>query len=68
MGLGGSSSKIMLSMAIACTQAALLAYFFMHLKESDQVTWLVVGSSIFWLIILFLFILTDYLTRHHAVL
>jgi cytochrome c oxidase subunit 4 len=64
MNLGYNA--IYANLLIAATQTCLLAYFFMHLKGADQLTWLVAGAGIFWLIILFLFLLTDYLTRHIA--
>jgi caa(3)-type oxidase subunit IV len=45
-----------------------LALFFMELKQQDTLTWLIAASSLFWTGLLFLFTLTDYLTRHYAVL
>ena len=57
---------VYLNFLIAGSQAALLVYFFMHLKGSDRLIWLIVGASLFWMIILFLFVLTDYVTRHIA--
>ena len=56
------------NLLIAATQACLLAYFFMHLKGADRLTWLVAGAGLFWLLILFLFLLTDYLTPHRALI
>ena len=46
----------------------LIFLFFMHLKGSDNLIWLVVGASLFWLIILFVLLLNDYVTRHLGVL
>ena len=65
MNLG--SKAIYVNLLIAGTQASLLGYYFMHLKEADNLTWVVAGAGIFWIIILFLFVLTDYVTRHIAV-
>ena len=56
--------KILASLAVAGVQAAVLAYFFMDLRQGDQLTWLCVGASIFWTGLLFLFTITDYITRH----
>lgn len=57
---------VYLNFLIAGSQAALLVYFFMHLKSADRLIWLIVGASLFWMMILFLFTLTDYVTRHIA--
>jgi caa(3)-type oxidase subunit IV len=59
--------RIFVTLAIAGAQACLLGYFFMHLKDAEQLTWLIAGAGLFWIFILFLFVLTDYLTRHIAV-
>src|SRR5829696_6587658 len=61
-GLGGKA--IYVHMAISVIQLSLVAYFWMHLQRSDSLTWLSALSSIFFMIILFAFPLTDYLTRH----
>jgi cytochrome c oxidase subunit 4 len=60
------SGAIYLNLLIAGAQASLLAYFFMHLKGADHLTWLIAGAGMFWLLILFLFLLTDYVTRQIA--
>lgn len=62
--LGGWA--VVVSLLIAGTQASLLAYFFMHLKQSDKLTWLVALAGLFWIFILFCLMLTDYVTRHIA--
>ena len=58
--------KLILQLLITGTQASILSYFFMDLRQSDSLTWLCVGASFFWSGLLFLFTLTDYLTRHFA--
>jgi cytochrome c oxidase subunit IV len=58
--------KVLVSLLLAGLQAAVLALFFMDLKQADRLTWLCVGAAIFWTGLLFLFTLTDYLTRHLA--
>lgn len=50
-------------MAIATTQAGLVAYYFMHLKKGERVLILTALSSLFWMGILFVLFLADYLTR-----
>ncbi len=57
------ANAIYLNLLIAATQASLLAYFFMHLKGADQLTWINAGAGLFWLLILFIFLLCDYVTR-----
>ncbi len=56
-----------IALTIACTKATLVVLFFMHLRETDQVTWIVAGAAIFWLGILFVLILSDYAWRNPAV-
>jgi cytochrome c oxidase subunit IV len=59
--LGAMNNVLMLG--IACTKALLVILFFMHVRWSTRLTWLVVASGFFWLIILFGITMTDYLTR-----
>jgi cytochrome c oxidase subunit IV len=59
--LGVFNNVLMLS--IACAKALLVILFFMHVRWSSRLTWLVVASGFFWLIILFGITMTDYLTR-----
>ena len=58
--------KPLVSLLIAVTQAAVLSYFFMDLKQADKLTWLCAGAAVFWTGLMFLFIMTDHLTRHLA--
>ena len=60
------SLKVVANLGVTGIQVAILSYFFMDLKQSDTLTWLCVGASIFWSGLLFLFTLTDYITRHYA--
>ncbi len=55
-----------IALTIACTKATLVVLFFMHLRETDQVTWIVAGAAIFWLGILFVLTLSDYAWRTPA--
>jgi cytochrome c oxidase subunit 4 len=66
-GLDGGT-RLVLNIAIAMTSAAILGFHFMHLKGGEPLTWLVVASGLFWLGILFVLTLTDYLTRQLGVL
>lgn len=58
--------KVVASLAVAVVQAGVLSVYFMDLRQADKLTWLVAGSGIFWVGLMFLFILTDYITRHLA--
>ena len=52
------------ALVIACTKAALVVLFFMHVKYSTRLTWAVVAGSIFFLFIMLALTFNDYLTRH----
>ena len=51
------------ALAIATTKAVLVILFFMHVKYSTRLTWLVVLGGFFWLGILLVMTLGDYLSR-----
>ena len=51
------------ALTIAVFKATLVVLFFMHVKYSTRLTWVVVLGSIFWLGILFVLTMGDYLTR-----
>jgi cytochrome c oxidase subunit 4 len=59
--LGVMNNIIMLTIAV--TKATLVVLFFMHVKYSSRLTWLVVSGSIFFLLILIVLLLNDYLFR-----
>jgi cytochrome c oxidase subunit 4 len=51
------------ALAIAVFKATIVILFFMHVKYSTRLTWLVVIGSIFWLGIMLALTMSDYLTR-----
>jgi cytochrome c oxidase subunit IV len=55
------------AMSIAVLKATLVVLYFMHLRYSDRLTWIVSGAAVFWLGILFVLILSDYLWRSPAI-
>ena len=59
--LGSLNNIVML--LIACTKAALVVLFFMHVRWATRLTWVVAVSGFFWLLILFGLTMTDYLSR-----
>ena len=59
--LGMFSSLV--ALGIACTKATLVILFFMHVRWSTRLTWVVVMSGFFWLLILFGLGMSDYMSR-----
>jgi cytochrome c oxidase subunit 4 len=59
--LGFMNNVAMLT--IACVKALLVVLFFMHVRWSTRLTWLVVASGVFWLLIMFSITMSDYMTR-----
>src|ERR1041385_9350504 len=51
------------SMTIAVTKMMLVLLFFMHVRYSSRLIWVIVASMFFWLLILLLLTLTDYTSR-----
>ena len=51
------------ALAIATIKALLVILFFMHVKDSSRLTWITVTGAIFWLLILLLLTMTDFVTR-----
>ena len=50
-------------LAIACTKASLVILFFMGVRWSSRLTWVVAASGFVWLLILFGITMSDYLSR-----
>jgi cytochrome c oxidase subunit 4 len=61
MDLGPFNNIVMLT--IACTKALLVVLFFMHVRWSSRLTWVVAGAGFFWLLIMFSMTMMDYMTR-----
>ena len=59
--LGPLNNVVMLS--IACAKALLVVLFFMHVRWSTRLTWVVAASGFFWLLILFGLTMGDYMSR-----
>ncbi len=54
---------IVVALTIAIVKATLVVLYFMHVRYSSRLTWLVIGSGVFWLFILLSITLSDYLSR-----
>ena len=50
-------------LAIAFTKALLVIMFFMGVRWSSRLTWVVAGSGFFFLLIMFTITMSDYLSR-----
>ena len=59
--LGPLNNVMMLTIAVI--KALFVVLYFMHVRWSSRLTWVVAASGFFWLLILFTFTMTDYLSR-----
>jgi cytochrome c oxidase subunit IV len=55
--------NVIVALAIATAKALLIALYFMHLRYSDRLMWVVAAGGAFWLGILLTLTMSDYLTR-----
>jgi cytochrome c oxidase subunit IV len=55
--------NIVVAMAIAVSKALLVMLFFMHLRYSSHLNWIIAAAGVIWLGHLILFTMSDYLTR-----
>lgn len=60
-------ANTLVALLIAFTKMACVMLFFMHVRWSGRLIWLVAVASFFWLAIMFSFTLQDYLTRSSGV-
>jgi cytochrome c oxidase subunit 4 len=51
------------AMTIAITKATFVVLYFMHVRYSTRLVWVVIGAALFWMAILFAFTLADYYSR-----
>jgi cytochrome c oxidase subunit 4 len=66
VGVAFIDLKIMntvVALTIAVVKATLVVLFFMHVKYSTRLTWVVAASGIVWLAIMFSITFADYLSR-----
>jgi len=52
-----------IALAIAVTKATFVVLYFMHVRYSSRLVWVVVTSALFWLAIMFALTFSDYWTR-----
>jgi cytochrome c oxidase subunit 4 len=51
------------ALTIAAIKATLVVLYFMHVRYGTRLVWLVIGSALFWLAIMFALTISDYWTR-----
>ena len=52
-----------IALTIATAKATFVVLYFMHVRYSSRLVWVIVASALFWMAILFAFTFSDYLTR-----
>jgi len=55
--------NVVVALTIAVVKATLVVLFFMHVRYSGKLIWLVICSALFWLGIMFALTISDYWTR-----
>jgi cytochrome c oxidase subunit 4 len=61
--LGSEKLNTVVALAIAVTKAVLVVLYFMHVRYSSRLTWVVVAGGFLWLLIMVGLTMSDYLTR-----
>ncbi len=56
-------ANTLVALTIAVIKATLVVLYFMHVRYSSRLTWMIVVAGFFWLGILFAFTMSDYLSR-----
>jgi len=52
-----------LALTIAVIKATFVVLYFMHVRYSGRLVWLVIAAALFWLAIMFALTISDYSTR-----
>ena len=55
--------NVVIALVIACLKAMLVILFFMHVRHSSRLTWIVAAAGFVWLMILLALTMTDYTWR-----
>jgi cytochrome c oxidase subunit 4 len=51
------------ALTIATIKATFVVLYFMHVRYSSRLIWVIMAAALFWMAILFAFTFSDYLTR-----
>jgi cytochrome c oxidase subunit 4 len=52
------------ALTIAVTKATLVVLYFMHVRYSPRLVWVILAAALFWMAILFSLTFSDYFTRN----
>ena len=55
--------NIYIALTIATCKALIVVLYFMHVRYSPRLTWIFAGAGVFWLLIMFVLMISDYATR-----
>ena len=55
--------NVVIALTIAVIKATLVVLYFMHVRYSSRLIWVIVASALFWVGILFALTFSDYWTR-----
>lgn len=58
-----TGANTVVALTIAVIKATLVVLYFMHVRYSTRLTWVIVVAGFFWLAILFALTMTDYMSR-----
>jgi len=58
--------SLALAMLIALAKMLLILIYFMNLRHSNRLTWIIAGTGFLWLLIFVELTLSDYLTRGYS--
>jgi cytochrome c oxidase subunit IV len=63
--IGGKEINLntIIAMTIAITKATFVVLYFMHVRYSSRLVWVIVTSALFWMVIMFALTFSDYWTR-----
>ncbi len=61
-----SGANTVIALTIAVVKATFVVLYFMHVRYSSRLIWVIVVAGFFWLAIMFVFTLADYMTRPHG--
>jgi cytochrome c oxidase subunit 4 len=59
----GGAANVAVALAIAVVKALLVALYFMHLRDSSPLTKIFAGAGLFWLGLLIVLTMSDYMSR-----
>jgi cytochrome c oxidase subunit IV len=59
-------ANTVVALTIAVVKATFVVLYFMHVRYSSRLIWVIVVAGFFWLAIMFVFTAADYLTRPHG--